>query len=93
MPITDLDPALRSVQATYDQVAVDYTDLLRDHLATSWTDQAMLKLFADLVLHPDEGTMADASVRSPTSVAVRGGSPGTWPRWGSTCSASTCHRA
>ncbi|GLY31886.1 methyltransferase [Kineosporia sp. NBRC 101731] len=49
VPTAALDPALRSVRATYDQVAVDYADLLRDHLATNWTSRAVLGLFADLV--------------------------------------------
>ncbi|GLY19789.1 methyltransferase [Kineosporia sp. NBRC 101677] len=55
----ELDPALLSVRADYDRVAPAYTDLLRDNLATNWANQAMLRLFADLVREAGPGPVAD----------------------------------
>ena len=45
----DLHPVLRSVRETYDLVAADYADLLRDNMASRPEHRSMLALFAELV--------------------------------------------
>ena len=49
----------RSTQAAYDEVAVDYARLLRDSLATSPMDRAVLAVFAEHVLTNGGGRVAD----------------------------------
>lgn len=62
MTSADLHPDLRSVRETYDLVAADYADLLRDNLAGKPADRAMLALFADLVrAGADEGAEAGSA--------------------------------
>jgi SAM-dependent methyltransferase len=51
--------ALDAVRTSYDTVADDYADLLRDALAASPTDRAMLGLFAELVAESGGGEVAD----------------------------------
>ncbi len=93
MTSADLHPDLRSVRETYDLVAADYADLLRDNLAGKPADRAMLALFADLVrAGADEGAEA-GSAPVATLDAVRAGSLRTWPASGWMSSASTCRRA
>lgn len=46
-------------RAAYDQVAADYATLLRDHLAGSPVDRAVLGLFAELVRADGGGPVAD----------------------------------
>lgn len=46
-------------RAAYDRVAADYADLLRDHLAGSPVDRAVLGLFAELVRVDGGGPVAD----------------------------------
>jgi ubiquinone/menaquinone biosynthesis C-methylase UbiE len=50
---------LDAVRTSYDAVADDYADLLRNALAASPTDRAMLGLFAELVATSGGGEVAD----------------------------------
>jgi SAM-dependent methyltransferase len=52
-------PELDAVRASYDTVAADYADLLRDALAAAPHDRAVLGLFAELVLAAGGGPVAD----------------------------------
>jgi SAM-dependent methyltransferase len=65
----DLHPELRSVRETYDLVAADYADLLRDNMAGRPDHRAMLTLFAELV-------QAGAETRAAGPVADIGCGPG-----------------
>lgn len=49
MTTADLDPALLSVRQAYDQVAPDYAETLRNYQGTRYTENAIFRLFADLV--------------------------------------------
>jgi ubiquinone/menaquinone biosynthesis C-methylase UbiE len=50
---------LDAVRASYDRVAADYADLLRDELAAKPVDRAALALFAELVAADGGGEVAD----------------------------------
>ena len=50
---------LDAIRESYDTVAVDYADLLRDALAASPHDRAVLGLFAELVLATGDGPVLD----------------------------------
>ena len=50
---------LDAIRASYDTVAADYAELLRDALAASPHDRAVLGLFAELVLAAGGGPVAD----------------------------------
>ena len=50
---------LAAIRESYDTVALDYADLLRDALAASPHDRAVLGLFAELVLAAGGGPVAD----------------------------------
>lgn len=50
---------LAAIRESYDTVAVDYAELLRDVLAASPHDRAVLGLFAELVLADGGGPVAD----------------------------------
>ena len=50
---------LAAIREAYDTVAGDYADLLRDALAASPHDRAVLGLFAELVLAAGGGPVAD----------------------------------
>ena len=50
---------LAAVRESYDTVAADYADLLRDALAAAPHDRAVLGLFAELVLAAGGGPVAD----------------------------------
>jgi SAM-dependent methyltransferase len=50
---------LDAVRESYDTVAADYADLLRDALADSPADRAVLGLFAELVAASGGGEVAD----------------------------------
>jgi ubiquinone/menaquinone biosynthesis C-methylase UbiE len=54
-----MSPDLDAIRESYDTVAADYADLLRDALATSPHDRAALGLFAELVLSAGGGPVAD----------------------------------
>ncbi|WP_406114392.1 class I SAM-dependent DNA methyltransferase [Streptomyces sp. NBC_01014] len=54
------EPAyLHTTRASYDTVAADYAELLRDHLASSPYDRAVLGAFAELVRAEGAGPVAD----------------------------------
>lgn len=50
---------VRATRAAYDTVAADYAELLRDALASSTFDRAMLGAFAEYVLASGGGSVAD----------------------------------
>lgn len=50
---------LEAIRESYDTVAADYADLLRDALAEAPHDRAVLGLFAELVLAAGGGPVAD----------------------------------
>jgi SAM-dependent methyltransferase len=50
---------LRATRASYDAMAVDYADWIRDELAVKPLDRGMLAGFADLVRTADAGPVAD----------------------------------
>jgi SAM-dependent methyltransferase len=52
-------PDLLETRVAYDTVAADYADLLRDELARSPMDRAMLGVFAEQVLAGGGGPVAD----------------------------------
>jgi SAM-dependent methyltransferase len=54
-----LPAGLRAVRGSYDAVAADYAELLRDELAASPVDRAVLALFAELVHASGGGAVAD----------------------------------
>lgn len=54
-----MTPELDAIRESYDTVAADYADLLRDALATAPHDRAVLGLFAELVLAGGGGPVAD----------------------------------
>lgn len=55
----DLAGELAAIRESYDTVAADYADLLRDNLAEQPCDRAVLGLFAELVLAGGGGPVAD----------------------------------
>lgn len=54
-----MSPDLAAIRESYDTVAVDYAQLLRDALAAAPHDRAVLGLFAELVLAAGGGPVAD----------------------------------
>jgi SAM-dependent methyltransferase len=50
---------LRATRASYDAMAVDYADWIRDELTVKPLDRGMLAGFADLVQATDVGPIAD----------------------------------
>jgi SAM-dependent methyltransferase len=53
-------PDISSTRAAYDTVAVDYEELLRDHLAVKPYDRAVLAVFAERVRDSGNTAVADA---------------------------------
>ena len=51
--------ALADTRASYDTVAADYADLLRDELAAKPVDRAMLAVFVELAMAADAGPVGD----------------------------------
>ena len=66
---------LQAIRESYDTVATDYADLLRDALAAAPHDRAVLGLFAELVLAGSAGPVADLGCgpgRIPAHLAALG---------------------
>lgn len=76
--MTEATTYLHSTRTSYDTVAADYEELLRDELATKPLDRAMLAAFAELVRIPgggaDGGPGAEPGAAGP--VADLGCGPG-----------------
>ena len=79
----DAEPWLTETRSTYDKLAADYADFVRELLSSTPFERAAFALFADQVRAVGGGPVADVGCGTA-------GSRLTWPASASKRSVSTC---